>query len=113
MRAPRRLGPIPKPLDAGELQRVWRWERLMIAYYVTATAALIGCLALVLLFPANATLLNVSLAVLAATVAAGALVQFRERCPRCNVRLGRQARFVLPELCKSCGVEFPKDRRAE
>ena len=109
LRAPRRLGPIPKPLDAGELQRVWRWERQMIAYYVTATSALIVCFALVLLFPARALLLDLSLVVLAVLLVAGAVVQFRERCPRCNVLLGRQARFVLPALCKSCGVEFPKE----
>ena len=108
LRAPRRIGPIPKPLDARELDRIWRWERLMIAYYVTATATLIVCLAAVLLVPMSGWLLNLVLVVLVATIAVGGAIQFRERCPRCRTLLGRQARFVLPELCKSCGVEFPR-----
>ena len=108
LRAPRRLGPIPKPLSKPELERIWRWERQMIAFYVTATCAMVGALALVLVFPASPGLGNVALGLLAVTLAVGAYVQFRERCPRCDTRLGRQARFILPVLCKSCGVEFPR-----
>ena len=109
LRAPRRLGPMPKPLVAAELDRIWAWERQMIAFYITATIGLVGMLVLVLLFPASALIQNGGMLLLAVTLIGGAYVQFRERCPRCNVRLGRQARFVVPALCKSCGIDFPRN----
>ncbi len=46
------------------------------------------------------------LAILVVLLGTGAYVQFRERCPRCNTRVGRQSRFMLPKQCRSCGVPF-------
>jgi hypothetical protein len=46
--------------------------------------------------------------IVVALVVAGAVVQFRERCPRCRTLLGRQGRVLLPPQCSSCGVFFPR-----
>jgi hypothetical protein len=33
-------------------------------------------------------------------------VQFRQRCPRCRMRLGAHGRLFLPKQCRGCGVAF-------
>ena len=78
----------------------------MISFYVAATIVILFGVALGHLIgdvPAmrHAMLLLVPLIFVIAT-----WVQFRERCPRCNVRLGHQARPLLPATCKVCGVPF-------
>jgi len=41
------------------------------------------------------------------------IVQFREKCPRCGTRLGRQSRLILPDQCRTCGVEFARPPRLD
>lgn len=102
--------PGERPLDNAELERVWRWERTMVRFYSLAMVA-IG-LAVVALWGFG-TERWVRLTVVAGVgvlMIAGAWVQFRERCPRCTTRLGRQSRFMLPLRCKVCKVEFPRQK---
>lgn len=105
---PNPFGPQPDPLTREECQRIWRWERRMLGYYTFAMVAILGAISLAS-FMGNSTrgrLLIVGL--LAVLAVAGAYVQFRERCPRCDTRLGRQSRLMLPQKCRQCGVEFPR-----
>lgn len=101
-------GPPPKPLAAAELARVHAWQRQMYWYYGIAMCLIAGGFYLATRYGAEAWLRPALLVMLAGLVAAGAYVQFRERCPRCGTLLGRQSRFVLPAKCKSCGVAFPR-----
>jgi hypothetical protein len=103
-----RTGPPPKPLDAAERQRVWRWERRMIWFYGIALNLLCGAIALLSQNLDNAPLRRAVLGLIVVLAAAGAYVQFGETCPRCGSRLGRQSRFVLPDACRVCGVDFPR-----
>ena len=101
-------GPIQKPLDEAELQRVWRWERNMIWFNGTAMALIIAGIVAFKYFAESSAYRYGVLAMIAALVVIGAYVQFREVCPRCKSLLGRQSRFVLPDSCRHCGVEYPR-----
>lgn len=101
-------GPPPKPLDETELVRVLAWQRRMYVFYGVAMAAIAGGFYTVLRFQETAWIRPALALMLVALMAAGAYVQFRERCPRCQSLLGRQSRFVLAAKCKSCGVGFPR-----
>ncbi|HRK19911.1 MAG TPA: hypothetical protein PK970_13215 [Hyphomicrobiaceae bacterium] len=96
--------PEQKPLDAEELARIARWHRNMMMFYGIAMTVLA---AVTLALP---KLLDQSIAhriillLLFVFIVAGGWVQFRERCPRCNARLGRQSRFIVPRFCGKCGV---------
>jgi hypothetical protein len=99
-------GPAPKPLDAAELARVHAWQRRMYLFYGVAMILIFAGFYVTTRFqevtwvrPLLATMILVLMGV-------GALVQFRERCPRCDFPLGRQSRLVLAAKCKSCGVGF-------
>ncbi len=107
-RKPKTSGPPQKPLTRAELARVWRWQRHMILFHAAAMLLMIGIIVLANRY--NATDLAWTLTILGVPVllVLGAIIQFRERCPRCDARLGRQARMFLPNECKSCGVEFPR-----
>ena len=72
---------------------------------VTATVAALGAAAGETLPVRRALTVALGVGLL---VAAATYVQFSGKCPRCSTRLGRQARLVLPERCRVCGVEFPK-----
>jgi hypothetical protein len=107
-RKPIYSGPPPKPLNRDELARVWRWQRHMILFHAAAMLLMIGIILLASRY--NATDLAWTLTILGVPIllVLGAVIQFRERCPRCSTRLGRQARMFLPNECSGCGVEFPR-----
>jgi hypothetical protein len=101
-------GPLQKPLDLPELQRVWRWERRMIWFNATSMALIIAGIVAFRYLSENVIYRRGVLVMIAALVVVGAIVQFREVCPRCKSKLGRQSRFVLPDFCRKCGVEFTR-----
>lgn len=103
------MKPDPKPLDAGEFARIARWHRGMMAFYAVAmtvlTAAALGLPRVLDQSVANRAIL----ALLLFFIVVGGWVQFRERCPRCATRLGRQSRFMVPRVCGGCGVRLTAD----
>ena len=62
--------------------------------------------AAMLMFGDLAWVRRAALAVLVVLLVAATIVQFRERCPRCGLRLGSHGRLFLPEQCRGCGVAF-------
>jgi hypothetical protein len=101
-------GPAQKPLEGAELARIWTWERRMIWFNGAAMALLIGGILSFHYLSENVLYRRGVLVGILAMAVVGAYVQFREVCPRCQSRLGRQSRFVLPDSCRHCGVEFPR-----
>jgi len=98
----------PVPLTASELARIWRWQRRMFVFYGVAIALLALAGALMLMFGDLAWVRRAALALLFVLLVAATIVQFRERCPRCGLRLGSQGRLFLPEQCRGCGVFFER-----
>lgn len=103
-----RPGPEQAPLTALECERIWRWERSMIAFYASAMLA-ISAAVLLLWWMGTEQWVRIAIVVgVGVLTLVGAWVQFRERCPRCRTLLGRQSRFMLPMRCRVCKVEFPR-----
>jgi hypothetical protein len=96
----------PGPLTASERARIWRWQRRMFVFYGIAIALLGLAGAAMLMFGDLAWVRRAALAVLVVLLVAATIVQFRERCPRCGLRLGSHGRLFLPEQCRGCGVAF-------
>lgn len=100
--------PRPAPLNAAEKDRIWRWERSMIRSYAMAMMVIAAGAGLAVFYGEIPAVRRVVLLGVLVLVVAVTLVQFRERCPRCGSRLGRQTRLMLPDACKVCGVQFPR-----
>ena len=83
----------------------------MYAFYGVAMALIVGAFLLIHWYRDVRELRWGAIVLVGALTAIGGLVQFRERCPRCAIRIGRHARLILPEKCPECGVAFP--RRAD
>jgi Kef-type K+ transport system membrane component KefB len=103
----------PEPLTPVELERLRRRERQTAAFH----AAAVGVLLLIGLgayrYGDVAWFRGLFLALVAALAAAAALVQVRERCPRCGARLRSKLLLALPEKCTGCGVSFQRAATAQ
>jgi predicted cobalt transporter CbtA len=106
-------GPPPKPLDADELARILAWQRQMYWFYGIAMALITAGFLAITRFSETTWMRPLLLVMIIGLMIAGAFVQFRERCPRCQTLLGRQSRFILAAKCNSCGVAFPRGRDAD
>jgi apolipoprotein N-acyltransferase len=98
----------PRPLDEAESALVRRWQHMMYGYFFLAMLVIAGLYWVANRFGDSPTARWLVLAGVVVLVAAASVVQFSGKCPRCNTRLGRQARLVLPGRCRVCGVEFPR-----
>jgi hypothetical protein len=98
----------PVPLTPSELARIWRWQGRMFAFYGIAIALMALAGALMLMFGDLAWVRRAAVALLLGLLVAATMVQFRERCPRCGLRLGSHGRLFLPEQCRCCGVVFER-----
>lgn len=106
-------GPLPpgvdpeRPLAPGDLVRLRRWERRLRGAVAVVGVTYLATAALALAAPegtpeeARTSLL--ALAALGLACAAGAGIQFSERCPRCGYNLGFQSRLLLADACERCG----------
>jgi hypothetical protein len=78
----------------------------MFVFYGIATALLGVAVGLMLAFGDLGWVRRAALGVLILLVVLATAVQFRERCPRCGMRLGAHGRLFLPDQCRGCGVDF-------
>lgn len=99
-------GPRPKPLEPAERARLKSWERGMVRFYALAMIALTAAIVAVGLWGDSTAVRRAVLIAILGLVLAATWVQFRECCPRCGTRLGRQSRLLLPPKCRHCGVKF-------
>ena len=83
----------------------------MSIYYAVATAVLVAAISMGLSYGETPWVRRSMLGIVVALVLGGAYVQFRERCPRCAARIGKQSRIFLPEQCAGCGVFFERPPR--
>jgi hypothetical protein len=97
---------VSAPLTPAERARIRRWQRHMFVYYGIAMIMLALAAGLTALFFEMPWVRRAALGMLLVLVIAATLVQFRERCPRCGMRLGSQGRLFLPERCRGCGIAF-------
>jgi hypothetical protein len=101
------------PLQRSELERLWRWERLMVRFYAVAMALILISGGLVFAYNETAWVRRSLLGLVLLLVLAATLLQLRERCPRCRARIKLKSGFMLPDRCLPCGVAFerpPKTR---
>jgi hypothetical protein len=98
----------PRPLSRDELTRIWRWQSQMFIFHGVAMVLLALAGVLILFFGDLAWVRRAALAAVLSLVVAATFVQFRERCPRCGLRLGSQGRLFLPEQCRRCSVVFAR-----
>jgi len=104
-----------KPLTPDERRPLLAWERRMKGGFLAWLAVLALTLTLGLGFKFSNTQLIPLGILLVLMMAAGMIIQFSARCPRCRVRIGLYCRLRLPPRCPCCGVEFrptgPLERR--
>ncbi len=96
----------PPALNAEEIAHVLGWQRWMYRYYAFAAVAMLATLAFAQRYGESAASQLAVLVTVVVLVVAASIVQFHGRCPRCQTRLGRQTRLVMPPACRVCGVPF-------
>lgn len=100
--------PQPEPLTPAELERLRRRERQMTLFHAGALGILLLAGLAAYRYGDLPWFRGVFLALLAALAAAAAIVQLRERCPRCGARLCGKLLLALPEKCAACGVALAR-----
>lgn len=98
----------PAPLQRTEIERLWRWERMMVRFYATATVVIVVSLALAVAYSEIAWVRRSLLGITLVLLGAATVLHFRERCPRCHARIKLTSGFMLPGKCRSCGVVFER-----
>ncbi len=98
-----------RPLTTSQLSELWKAERRSLRIYAVAVTILAAALGLSHLNIAPPELRYLILLGALGCVVAAIAVHLAIRCPRCNARLGAQS-LMLPDKCKSCGVEIVHPR---
>ena len=96
----------PEPLTRTEREKLIAWQRWMVMTFSTAAVLIAVLVALDLIYDDLQWIRAYWIAAAALIIAAGIVLQFMGRCPRCHSRLGRQSGLVLPNKCIHCGVAF-------
>jgi hypothetical protein len=104
----RRDAPVSRGLNEHELRRLMRWQRRMVGTFVGTWVAFLLVIAADLVLHPSREVVQLALVPVFGLVVAGAALQFSVRCPACGYRLGRQARLIVPERCRACGVSLRK-----
>jgi hypothetical protein len=99
---------VQTPLTGQELERLWRWERHMTWFYGAAMVGLFLASMAVYRYGDLVWVRRPLLAGVLTLVIAAAVLQFRERCPRCGARLRSRLLAMLPSKCARCSVAFPR-----
>jgi hypothetical protein len=102
-----------EPLTREESEPLWRWERRITWLNVAAMGGLLLAGVAAHRFGDFAWLQRPFLGGAIVLIAAAAVLQFRERCPRCGARLRSKLLNLLPDKCASCGVDFPRPPRRD
>lgn len=76
----------------------------MIATFVGTWVYILLVLAAHLFTQLSDRAIQIALVPALGLVAASAALQFSERCPRCEYRIGLQSSLVVPDRCASCGT---------
>lgn len=103
-----KCGGAKDPLTSAEIAGLWQQERRAIRLYVTALSILAAGFGLIA-FAGVAIEMRYLVLLVALLLAAAALyVQLAIRCPRCSSRLAVQSPLLLPDRCKTCGVDIAR-----
>lgn len=97
----------PPPLTDSECTRLWAWEERLRRYYIAASVGMMLAVA-VLAWVDSVMVRRGVVAVVIALFAGAAYLQSREKCPRCGSRLRFRSRLTMTDLCRTCGVLFPR-----
>jgi predicted cobalt transporter CbtA len=98
--------PQPKPMTPEELERFQRRERQVSLVHAAALAALLLAGLAAYRYGDSTWFRGLFVGVVGALVAAAAIGQLMERCPRCGARLHRKLLVAPPEACGACGVSL-------
>jgi hypothetical protein len=102
-----------EPLTPEELDRLRRRERQMTGFHAAALGVLLLTGLAAYRYGDLAWFRGLFLALIAALAAVAAVLQLRERCPRCGARLRSKLLLALPERCRVCGVSFQRPSSAQ
>jgi peptidoglycan/LPS O-acetylase OafA/YrhL len=97
-----------EPLTSEELERLERRERQLTLVHAAGLGVLLLAGLAASRYGDVAWLRGLFLAALGALAVAAAVVQLRERCPRCGARLRRKLLVALPGNCAACGVALTR-----
>jgi hypothetical protein len=93
-------------LTQSQLRKLKLWQKKMLYTFVPAILVIVIGVPIKLVFglaPEIEFLLGGAFIVLSA---AGAVIQFSEKCPNCGARIGFQSRLLLPKKCSKCKISF-------
>lgn len=98
----------PKPLTTAEVAGLWQGERRAMRFYVLAVTVVAAAFGLSSIGAQAVELRYMVLLLALALIVWALIVQFSIRCPRCNARLATQSVLLLPDHCRSCGVDIAR-----
>jgi hypothetical protein len=93
-----------EPLTREELARLARRERQLTVVHAVALGTLLVAALAAFRYGETAWFQGLFLGIIGVLVAAAAVAQMMERCPRCGARLHRKLLVAPPEACAACGV---------
>ncbi len=91
-------------LSPGEIEKLQIWQKRMITVFVVTMVGLLVVVGVDLIIGFSRTVAWFAFGGLLGLAGSGVVVQFSQRCPRCEYRLGFQSGLLVPEKCRKCGV---------
>lgn len=93
-------------LSKQQREELQAWQRRMLLVFVTIMGLLLMAALTDMLFGMPKTMAVSIFLLLIALVALSVFIQFSQKCPACGYRIGFQARLLVPDNCKQCGVKL-------
>ena len=97
-----------EPLTPEELEQLRRRGGQMAWFHAAAMATLMIGAVGISRYGDLAWFRHALVAAVAVLVLAGAVLQLRQRCPRCGARLASRLLMLPPEQCGTCGVALTR-----